>query len=332
MVHRPSLGQVQPPRDIVGNLQYLGQYPKSIWKIADVIQKRDIDVVHASMSLSFEAALATQKTDASLVWHFNDVAMPWPINRIAAALATMLADEIVVASDGVTNHYFDKVSINPTKLYAPVDIEKFRPERYDCQYLYDELGIEDDTIIIGAVGNVNPIKGHGYLVEAIDRLANKVDDEFTVIVAGGILEGRQDYYNSLLRRRSKLGLDGKIRFLGRRDDIPELLSQLDLFVLPSIAEACPISVLEAMAMKRPIVASDVGGVPEQISDGESGWLVPPKDPDKLSKSIRHAIEHPTERKRRGEAARKTAADRFSLQACANKHEKIYSNVSNILQN
>jgi glycosyltransferase involved in cell wall biosynthesis len=275
------------------------------------------------MSLNFDTSVAAWRSDAALVWHFNDILVPWPLNRIAGKTAQIIADERVVASDSVTNHYFPaSASEDVQRLFAPVDLDEFDPNAVTGSGLTDELG-DHNAILIGSVGNINPIKGHEYLVRAAAKIDAKIDRKIIVQIAGGILDSREMYFERLKQIRSDLGLDKTVQFLGRRSDIAELLAQFDVFVLPSIAEACPMSVLEAMAMEKPIVATDVGGIPEQIVDGESGWLVPSKDPDALAAAIIEALQNKNERQRRAKKARERAVNMFSLERCAERHLQLY---------
>lgn len=324
-VHRPGLSRIQPPKEVLENIKYITRYPLAVHRIRRIILDRSIDVVHANMSLNFDASVAAWRSNAALVWHFNDVLVPWPLNKIAGRTAESLADERVVAAGSVADHYFP-ASEDVQKLFAPVDLDKFDPNAVTGSGLAEELGGNSETILIGSVGNVNPIKGHEYLIRAAAKINSEIDRDIIVPIAGGILDSREAYFERLKEIRSDLNLDETIQFLGRRPDIAELLAQFDVFVLPSIAEACPMAVLEAMAMEKPIIASNVGGIPEQITDGESGWLVPSKDPDALAAAISEALNDEGERQRRAQKARERSISAFSLERCAERHLQVYRQV------
>lgn len=320
-VHRPGLSRIQPPKKILGNIKYITRYPLAVHRIRRIIRDRSIDVVHANMSLNFDGSVATWRSNAALVWHFNDVLVPWPLNWIAGKTAQAIADERVVASGSVADHYFP-ASEDVQKLFAPVNINEFDPNAVTGSGLAEELG-RDDAILVGSVGNINPIKGHEYLIRAAARVDAETDRKIIVPIAGGVLDSREAYFERLKEIRSELGLEEIVKFLGRRSDIAELLAQFDVFVLPSIAEACPMAVLEAMAMEKPIVATNVSGIPEQIEDGESGWLVPSKDPDALAAAILESLNDESERQRRAKKARERAVSTFSLERCAERHLQVY---------
>ena len=321
-VTRPGLARLNPPRDVRANARYVAEFPAAVGRIRRVIDRHDIDLVHASMTINYQAAAAAQRASVPLAWYFNDTGTPWPLNRLTGHAARLLADEIGVAAEAVHPHFFP-ASVDSRVIYSPVDVDTFNPNAVEATTaLREELGIKAGTPIVGTVGNVNPVKGHAHLLRAIARLEQRYGP-VAIPVVGRVLDSRQAYFEKLKRLRSRLGLDDVVRFVGHRSDIPQLLALFDVFVLPSIAEACPISVLEAMAMERPVVATRVGGVPEQIVNGEHGWLVPREDPDALADALRDALASPAERRRRGEAARRRVLNRFSMERCVERHAGLY---------
>lgn len=295
----------------------------AVQRIQSVIDQHDIDVVHASMTLNFRAAFAAQRSSVPLVWFFNDTGTPWPLNRATGFAAQILADEISVAADAVHSYFFPN-NVPSRTIYPPVNTTKFDPNIIDTSgsSLRDELGIASDVPIIGTVGNINPVKGHKHLLRAVSHVREEYS-QIAVPIVGKILDSRANYYEELQNLRSELGLENTVQFVGYRSNIRHVLSSFDLFILPSIAEACPIAVLEAMAMERPIIATRVGGVPEQIIDGEHGWLVPPRDPSALATAIIEALHSSEERKRRGRAARQRTKTMFSLEKCVDAHIAMY---------
>jgi len=119
------------------------------------------------------------------------------------------------------------------------------------------------------------------------------------------------------------GLKEKVRFLGLRDDIPDLLAEASILVLPSDWEGVPLTVLEAMAAGKPVVATAVGGVPELVDEGKTGFLVPPQAPDALAGAILRLARDPELRKRMGEVARKRALERFDIRQTAQAYGELY---------
>jgi glycosyltransferase involved in cell wall biosynthesis len=124
----------------------------------------------------------------------------------------------------------------------------------------------------------------------------------------------------------RFGLESTVELLGERDDVPELLRRADVFVLSSNSEGLPLSILEAMAARLPVVASNVGGVPEVVVDGDTGLLVPPGDPQSLAAAIERLLEDPVLCRRLGEAGRIRVAEHFDLAAVHQAHLDLYRRV------
>lgn len=321
--HRVTLSRLRPPTNLWGNIRFVVDFVPTVRRISTMIREQDIDVVHANMVVNFQTALATARTSVPLAWHFNDTLTPTPANQIAAALGRRWANEIVVAADAVHEYYFDPRTDSRT-IYAPVDLSRFDPEQVNCDEsaIRSELGLATDVPVVGMVGNLNPIKGHEYLLRAVAEMVDR-GQQLAVPIVGAELDSRKAYFEKLQSLRLELGLADQVTFVGFRSDIPKLLSLFDVFVLPSIAEACPIVVLEAMAMNCPVVATSVGGVPEEIPGEDYGWLVPPKDSIALSESIQDALENPQEAERRAKNACDRIESIFSLTACVDRHEDLY---------
>ena len=164
-------------------------------------------------------------------------------------------------------------------------------ERYDhqgpCCTLREEYGLPAEGPIVGVVARLEPEKGHPTLLEAWTSVAAAVPDATLMIVGEGSRRA------ALEAMAAELGVADRVVFTGRRDDVPAVTAALDVAVLPSYREALGLTVLEAMALSRPVVASEVGGIPEMIEDGRTGLLVPPRDPDALAAAIIRLLrDHP----------------------------------------
>lgn len=165
------------------------------------------------------------------------------------------------------------------------------PDRRTCRAA---LGIADSTCLILSVGRVLQAKGMHDLIAAVERLPTTLDAKLLVAGDGPDLAACNE---AVLTR----GLAHKVQFLGHRRDIPILLQAADLFVLASHSEGLPLTVLEAMAARRAVVATRVGGVPELVVDGETGLLVPPHHPQALADAIARLVSRPELRATMGEA-------------------------------
>lgn len=181
----------------------------------------------------------------------------------------------------------------------------------------ERLGLSAKNLVIGAVGRLEKQKGHAHLLAALPELRRQIP-ELAVLLVG---EGRRQ--EDLRRQVRDLGLEGTVRFLGTRRDLPEIYRALDLFVQPSLWEGLPLALLKAMGAGLPVVATRVSGSREAVVDGVNGCLVEPGDPQALARAILDLHRHPETRRRLGEAARRTVAEKYSLEAMLRRLEELY---------
>ena len=212
--------------------------------------------------------------------------------------------------------YFVRRGIAPWEkfrlIYNGVDLERFRP--VDKGAARRALGLSQGPVV-GTVAALVPVKGLEYLLEAAHIVRSEVPEVVLTIAGGGALEGT-------LRRRAKdLGVE--VRFLGPRKDVSLVLSALDVFVLPSLSEGMGLSLMEAMAAGLPVVATEVGGVPELVVDGETGVLVPPGDPDALAGAILDCIGDREKAVEMGRRGKERVCALFSLPRMIQEHEALY---------
>ncbi len=180
-----------------------------------------------------------------------------------------------------------------------------------------ELGLGDGLVGV-IVARIDRLKGHRILVEALKILKER-GVGLTVLIAGDGPE-RAD----MEKYAEQNGLDGNsVRFLGFRDDVADLLAASDLFLLPSLTEGMPLSVLEAMAQRLPIVATSVGGIPELVRDGVHGLLVPTNDPAALADAVGKLANDPSMRAAMGESGYNRVKDDFSFAQMARRYEDLY---------
>ena len=197
-----------------------------------------------------------------------------------------------------------------------VDLERYSVQEACCT-LPDEYGMERGSQIVGVVARLEPEKGHPTLLEAWPAVLRAVPDAYLLVVGEG---SRRDALEAQARA---LRIAHRIVFTGRRDDVPAVTAALDVAVLPSYREAQGLSVLEAMALSRPVVASNVGGIPEMIEDGVTGLLVPPHDSEALANAIvRLLTDHPYA-DMLGRAGHDLVHDRFCIEAMVNATVAIY---------
>jgi glycosyltransferase involved in cell wall biosynthesis len=205
-----------------------------------------------------------------------------------------------------------------------VDLQRYAEQEVCCT-LPDEYGMERGSQIVGVVARLEPEKGHPTLLEAWPKVLRAVPDAYLLVVGEG---SRRDALEAQAR---ELRIAHRIVFTGRRDDVPAVTAALDVAVLPSYREAQGLSVLEAMALSRPVVASNVGGIPEMVEDGVTGLLVPPHDAETLAAAIiRLLTDHPYA-DMLGRAGHDLVHDRFCIEAMVDATSAIYDEGARIVR-
>ena len=182
-------------------------------------------------------------------------------------------------------------------------------------------GAPDGSPLLLHVGRLAPVKGQRELIEALARLRRT---DALAVLAGKDLERGGSYQRELEALAAELGVPERVVFAGYRDDVPALLAAADVFVLPSFAEGLPLTVLEAMAAARPVVASRAGGTPEAVVDGETGMLVPPGDVRALADALDELLADPERARRLGEAGKRRVEERFSAAAMTDRALAVYA--------
>ncbi len=199
-----------------------------------------------------------------------------------------------------------------------VDLNRFTVRKSHA--LRKELGFSGGEKLIGTVARLTEQKGHVYLLEAIPAILNSHPDARFLFFGDGPLAGQ------LQRQAESLNVVHAVRFMGFRQDIPEVLRGLDLFVLPSLYEGLPNVVLEAMASGLPVVATAVDGTPEAVEHGKTGLLVPPRNERALSEAVCSLLDTPGLPGQMGHSGRKRVETCFSLTGQVNQFVQLYDSL------
>jgi len=244
-------------------------------------------------------------------------------------LFSPMIDGYIVLSHDLQQYLLEKAHVPPRKITTitnGVDINKFSPAHSLERLALPDQFAGKDAIIIGSVGRMELVKDQLNLVRAFIQLAGLYSDGVVkprlVMIGDGAL---REPARQLLRQA---GLDNIAWLPGTRDNIPELMQNMDIFVLPSLAEGISNTILEAMASSLPIVATDVGGNGELVEQGRTGFLVPQGDPAALAAAISRYIDDPAMRVEHGAAARVRCETRFSLEAMVSNYLRLYDNLLN----
>jgi glycosyltransferase involved in cell wall biosynthesis len=179
-----------------------------------------------------------------------------------------------------------------------------------------ELSIPDDELLVIAVGNLYPVKGHAVLLDALAML--DTGTKWHLAIAG-----RGDEEARLRAQTTAAGLDARVHLLGFRDDIPDILAAGDIFAMPSLSEGLPLALVEAMSFGLPVVVTRVGGIPEVVTDDVEALLVPPSDARALSTALRALIGGAALRERLGDAGRTRATRDYAIGTMVDRYERLY---------
>ena len=231
---------------------------------------------------------------------------------------TPLMDRLIVVSRAIKEKIEDEGRYGPpvSLIYNGVDLQRYNHQQ-PCCTLHEDYHLDPEAQIVGVVARLEAEKGHRTLLAAWPEVIAAVPKARLLIVGEG---SEQDALES---QAGQLGIADTVIFTGRREDVPAVTAALDVAVLPSYREAQGLSVLEAMALGRPVVASRVGGIPEMIDDGVSGLLVPPHDPPALAAAlVKLLTDHPFA-DMLAHAGHELVHDRFCIELMVRSIEDLY---------
>jgi glycosyltransferase involved in cell wall biosynthesis len=209
-------------------------------------------------------------------------------------------------------------------IHNGIDFATFVGEMLDRKMARAQLDIPDDSLVFSCVGNLYERKGHADLLKALHLLKDRLPVNWQLLAAGRDVDGR---LAKLRQMAAALGLSSHVRLLGERRDIPVLLSAADIHVSPSWYESFPNNILEAMCAGLPVIATRVGGVPEQVVDGVTGLLVPAQDPAALSEALLAMTVDREHRKAMGDAGRVRVQAEFPIERSVGALEQVYERLA-----
>jgi glycosyltransferase involved in cell wall biosynthesis len=288
----------------------------------------EVDIIHSHCQFGDVLALLFQrKLGAKAVVRTVHNEKEWAKRPLRRQLLTnimypVLFDlELGVAQkvvDNLNQRWLSRiVKQSVVKSYNALNFNRFDSAQIDIVAKKSSLGIDPNQRVVGTVGRLSEQKGYTYLLDAIALLAAKQHDLIFLIIGNGHLQAE------LEAKAVKLGLNNVI-FTGARNDVEELLQIMDVFVNSSLWEGLPTVVMESMAARVPVVATNVGGNKELITHGETGWLVPPMNVDELANAIDGVLQMAYEQKAIiCENAFAHTEKKFSISAVARQYEQLY---------
>ena len=307
---------------------------RTIGYLSHLISEHQIDIVHSmGARADFFARLACRKnpstasvcTVAMLIEGFDLGFFRKAVYKVADRYSAKYVTQYISVSRALKDKLIKERDIPAGRIsviYNGVELEQYNPNLQISEIGRQSLAISDDDPIVGTIGRLVYQKGLPYFLEAAQYVCSKKQHVRFVIVGGGPEEA------NLKKLAKKLGILKQCTFTGPRFDIAELLSAFDVFVLASLIEGLPRVIIEAMAMARPIVATDINGVREQLRHDETGLLVPPANPRALGEAILKVLDDQNWAKCLGKNARKHAERMFDLRHTVTNIEMLYEEIAN----
>jgi len=285
-----------------------------------LIRKRGIDIIHSHTRVThFLSALVSRVTGVAYVITYHGF---YQLNA-ARRIFPCIGRKVISISDQVTAHLLEDVGVVPEKVVTirnGIDLDQFRPASPAARERRRREFSCHEKKVVGVIARLADVKGHCFLIDAIDMIRERIPDVLLMIVGTGKEEQR------LKEQVRQGGLDGYVRFFPVTNPSAKFLEALDCSVLPSLDEGLGMSIMEAQAMGLPVVASRVGGILSLIEDGRTGLLVAPGNARELSAAISRVLGDPDWAKSLGAAAFKKARCEYGADIMAKKIAAVYQMV------
>jgi len=297
----------------------------AVWKLSRVLKREKVDILHchrhrATVYGTIAAKLAGVPVVFAHVHGLNRSKNPR--RKFINWVVLRWVDKILTVGEAVKEDVLrDNPAVRPEQIISvgnSIDCEWFAQVQITKQQAKESIGLEPKSFVFGTVGRLAPTKGQSYLIEAFANVKREIPTAQLILIGTGRSESQ------LKEQAHEMGLTNSIHFLGQRSDIPRILRAMDVFVLSSLAEGMPRSLLEAMAAGVPCVGTNVGGTPEILADGEFGYLVQPKDVNALADAmIGFAKETEQQRQILTQEAKQRITDKYSHDVIRKKLENVY---------
>jgi glycosyltransferase involved in cell wall biosynthesis len=313
------------PRTVV----YLMEIVRIARPIALYIRSSEVDVVHTILPNSYlvgacAAALAGGRpllmSRLSLNLYQQEHKL---VGFIERRILHRTVDAVIGNSDAMLRDLRSE-GVNRSKLhlvYNGIDVRGFANEMVDHATARRLLGISNGAIVFTVVANLHPYKGHRDLLHALAALSRTWGSDWLCLFVG---KDVHDCLPELKRLCLEYGLSRNVEFLGPRTDVPAILSASDIHISASHQEGLPNNIIEAMCARLPVVATAVGGVPELVVHGQTGYLLPPQDVDRMTAALVALARAPVRRKAFGEAGYARVTSHFNIDTNVTAFESIYS--------
>lgn len=290
----------------------------SVWR---GLTRVGADLVHTnSLKCHLLGGLAARLASRPLVWHLRDILTGQQGLSLLKRAATTLKPRIIAISAAVAEQFAD-LRASVTIIPNGVPLGQFCPGPPDPQ-LQAELGLTSEDQVFCVVGRLTPWKGHMTLLEALALTAPN-HPHLKLLVVGEVAFWENSYEREVKEKADDLGIADRVVWTGYREDVPKLLRLCDVCVLPSVDEPFGRVLVEAMAVGKPVIGTNSGGVPEIIVDGETGLLVPSNNATALAEAIEEMLSDPLQAQQMGEAGLQRARELFDADRVAAQVQQVY---------
>ncbi|MDA1267651.1 MAG: glycosyltransferase family 4 protein [Bacteroidetes bacterium] len=290
---------------------------KKLWTasrfLSQLHSEHNFEMVYSNTLAVIVGAIWAKYKGISHQWHIHEIVLgPSTLVRGLSWLMDYSTPQPIAVSQAVASHWQAHVKKAQLQvIHNGLPYDSFTQAQ---PHIKQELGLPENALLVGMVGRINPGKGQFFFLEAAEKLAASFPDVHFVLV-GDPFASYEPLLEQLKASIQDLGLSDRVSYLGFREDIPEIMASLSVFVLPSILpDSFPTVVLEAMASGTPVVATESGGTSEMIEEGVTGFLVPIGEVDTLVKTLEKLLSSRSLRKKMGEAGQIRVHKEFSLEA------------------
>jgi glycosyltransferase involved in cell wall biosynthesis len=295
--------------------------PGYLAHLVRILKHRGAEVVHSHEFLTSVyggAAAAIAGTPHVITMHGGKYYAGKRYRREALRWSAKRSRAVVGVSAATANELAAHLRLSPDQVQ--VVHNGIRPRLGDPAIVRHELGVRAGEMLVVAIGNLKPVKAHTVLLDALTQLRERDGTPaWRLAIAGTGSE--QQRLEALAARH---GVSDRLHLLGYRADVGNILAAADVWAMTSLSEGLPLALIEAMFAGKPVVASNVGGIPEVLRNGENGLLVPPRDPAALANALSRLFGDGLLRRRLGSAAKRDAEDGFGIDRMVDAYERLYT--------
>jgi len=316
-------GILRSPHQLVKNTAVVGS---ATYNLIRTILSKNVDIIHTnSFKSSVLSVLPARITGVPLVYHAHS-SRAYSEHGILDRYVCSNAALIIANSQFTAKTYYPwerKTSI----VYNGFDLDQFKPLTDEMNEIRARYGVEQNQPLIGVVGRLTPRKRQIDLIRALPKILEKYPRTQTLLI-GSSYEGLgKDYEEQLKTEIDKLGLNESVTITGYVEEIQQHISALDVLLLPSVREPFGRVIVESLLLETPVIGANDGGIPEIITDGRSGKLIPPKAPKAIADAVLTYLDDPDKAEQMAKVGRQTVRMQFEARNITEQIEQFYQGVT-----